>query len=168
MQYLRQIGVDVMQIMMQKAIILAIILLNLIASPLAVVADENQERRHRGPDRFEKIIALSGLNLTAEQMEKIMDLHKAYREESEPFREQLIGKGRELKELWLARIPDRRRIATLEDDIQELREQLRGKLETYRQEIRRFLTPQQCEELDAILQKHRRSPERKRHVRPRS
>ena len=96
MQYLRKIGVDVMQIMMQKAIILAIILLNLIASPLAVVADENQERRHRGPDRFEKIITLSGLNLTVEQTKKIMALHKAYREESEPFREQLIGKGREL------------------------------------------------------------------------
>ena len=96
MQYLRQIGVDVMQINMQKAIILATILLNLIASPLAVGADENQERRHRGPDRFEKIITLSGLNLTAEQTEKIMALHKAYREESEPFREQMIGKGREL------------------------------------------------------------------------
>ena len=85
-----------MQINMQKAIILATILLNLIASPLAVGADENQERRHRGPDRFEKIITLSGLNLTAEQTEKIMALHKAYREESEPFREQMIGKGREL------------------------------------------------------------------------
>jgi len=167
MHYLEKIRVDVMQIMMQKAIILAIILLNLIASPLAVVADENQERRHRGPDRFEKIITLSGLNLTVEQTEKIMALHKTYHEESEPFREQLIGKGRELKELWLARIPDRRRIATVEADIQELREQLRGKQEAYRQGIRRFLTPKQCEELDAILQKHRRSLEQKRHGRPR-
>lgn len=96
MQYLRKIGVDVMQIMMQKAIILATILLNLIASPLAVGADGNQERRHRGPDRFEKIITLTGLNLTVEQTEKITALHKAYREESDPFREQLIGKGREL------------------------------------------------------------------------
>ena len=167
MQYLRKIGVDVMQINMQKAIILATILLNLIASPLAVGADENQERRHRGPDRFEKIITLSGLNLTAEQTEKIMALHKAYREESEPFREQLIGKGRELKELWLARIPDRQRIATIEAEIQKLRKQLRGILEGYRHEIRRSLTPQQCEELDTILRGYRHDPERKRHGRPR-
>lgn len=156
-----------MHINTQNGIILAAILLNLIAASLDAGGDESHKRRHRGPDRFEKIITLSGLNLTAEQTEKIMALQKTYREESEPFREQLIGKGSELKELWLAGIPDRQRIATVEAEIQKLRKQLHGKLEGYRHEIRRFLTQMQREELDAILRDQRRDPERKRHGRPR-
>ena len=49
----------------------------------------------------------------AEQTKKIMALHKAYREESEPFREQLIGKGRELVVILSERdmsVPVRERI----------------------------------------------------------
>ena len=134
-----------MQIHMQKAIILATILLNLIASPLAVGADENQERRHRGPDRFEKIIALSGLNLTAEQKTKIADLRTAHLKDIKPLEDKMHSRRGDLRLLWLEKSPDEAKIRATEKEVRALRDQIDDKKTDYRWAVYKVLTPEQQE-----------------------
>ena len=84
-----------------------------------------------------------GLDLTAEQKEKINTLREAHLKDVKPLQDQLYVKSRELKDLWLAKTPDRESILTLQREVQALRNQLMDKLTTYRLDAWQLLTPEQ-------------------------
>jgi Spy/CpxP family protein refolding chaperone len=151
---------------MKKGTILTALLLASLAAATALAGDERRERHRRGPDRFEEVMALPGLNLTEEQQERIRTLREAYREASKPLRERMIGKGRELRNLWLAQTPDRERIMAVQAEAQELRAQLSEKEEGYFQEARRLLTPEQRTRLEVFEVERRRHHERMMRGRP--
>jgi len=67
-----------------------------------------------------------------------------------------MGKGRQLRELWLAQTPDRERILALQQEVHELRGRLLEKLAAYRLEVRQILTPEQQARVQTFeAQRHR-------------
>jgi len=145
---------------MKKRMMLTAVLLAVLTAATTLAGDERRERHRRGPDRFEEVMALPGLNLTAEQQARIRNLREAYREASKPLRERMIDKGRELRTLWLVQTPDRERIMSVQAKAQELRAQLREKEEEYLQEARRLLTPEQRARLEVFEVGRRQHHER--------
>ena len=97
----------------------------------------------RGPGGYAMMDPARGLDLTAEQKEKINALREAHLKDVKPLQDQLYVKGRELKGLWLAETPDRESILTLQREVQALRNQLMDKLTTYRLDAWQLLTPEQ-------------------------
>ena len=151
---------------MEKMIILPVFLLLLASAAVAMAGDEWRERHRRMPDRFQEFVNLPGLNLTAEQREKISALGETYRLESRPLQEQLVARGRELRALWLAKIPDRERIVAVQAEVQSLRAQLSGNAVSSLQEARRLLPPEQQEKWDAFERERSRHQERMMRNRP--
>ena len=83
------------------------------------------------------------LKLTVEQAARIRDLDEKYAQKIEPIREQLYGKGRELKSEWLQMEPDRGKITVLQGDVAKLHERIRGKMAAHRADVLKILTPEQ-------------------------
>jgi len=83
-----------------------------------------------------------GLNLSPEQTERIDALRAAHRRDIRPL-QNAHGKGKQLRELWLAKTPSKERILSLQREVHDLRGQLLEKLATYRLEVLRMLTPDQ-------------------------
>jgi Spy/CpxP family protein refolding chaperone len=96
-----------------------------------------------GPGNVEDIAEERGLDLTADQRVKIIALREAHLKDVKPLQEQLFVKSRQLKDLWLARTPDRENILTLQREVQILRNQLMDKLTMYRLDAWQLLTPEQ-------------------------
>ena len=121
------------------------------AMALAVIATSSSPAAHREwrggygsePGNVTDIAGIPGLNLSVDQAERIGALRQAHRRDIKPLQEQLIGKGRQLRELWLAKTPDRDRIMALQRDVHDLRGRLLEKLAAYRMEVLQMLTPDQ-------------------------
>jgi Spy/CpxP family protein refolding chaperone len=108
-----------------------------------------------GPGNVTDIAGISGLNLSAEQTERIGALREAHRRDIKPLQEQLMGKGRQLRELWLAKTPDRERILALQQEVHDLRGRLLEKIAAYRLEVLQMLTPDQRTKVQAFeAQRH--------------
>ncbi len=119
-----------------------ITLMVIIAVP-AIAYREMRTGYGSGPGNVEDIAAERGLGLTVEQREKINTLREAHLKDVKPLQDKLYVKSRELKELWLARTPDREAILASQKEVQALRNQLMDKLMTYRLDAWRLLTPEQ-------------------------
>jgi Spy/CpxP family protein refolding chaperone len=118
----------------------------LLAAIIAVPGMAHREMRAgygSGPGNVEDIAAERGLDLTAEQKEKINTLREAHLKDLRPLQDQLFIKSRELKDLWLAKTPDRESILMLQREVQALRNRLVEKLTTYRLDAWQLLTPEQ-------------------------
>ena len=102
-----------------------------------------------GPGNVADIGAARGLDLTAEQTEKINAMREAHLKDIQPLRDQVYSKSKELRTLWLAATPDREKITALQKEAQGLRDQLTDKLTTYRLELRKILTPEQLAKVQA-------------------
>ena len=102
-----------------------------------------------GPGNVADIGAARGLDLTAEQTEKINAMRAAHLKDIQPLRDQVYSKSKELRTLWLAATPDREKITALQKEAQGLRDQLTDKLTTYRLELRKILTPEQLAKVQA-------------------
>ena len=89
------------------------------------------------------LTANAKLKLTTDQVARLRALDDKYRQEIEPIREQLYGKGRELKAEWLQKNPDRGKIGALQGDVVELRERMRAPLAAHRTEVLKVLTLEQ-------------------------
>ncbi len=89
------------------------------------------------------LTANAKLNLTAEQIARLRALDDKYRPELEPIREQLYGKGRELKKEWLKTEPNRGTIEALQGDVAKLQERMRATLAARRADVLKILTPEQ-------------------------
>jgi Spy/CpxP family protein refolding chaperone len=117
--------------------------LAMIAATSAAADREMRVGYGSGPGHFEDIAVERGLDLTAEQRERIMTLRQVHMKDIRPLQERLYVKSRELKGLWLATTPDRERILPLQKEVQTLRNQLLDRLTTYHLEVRQLLTPEQ-------------------------
>jgi Spy/CpxP family protein refolding chaperone len=89
------------------------------------------------------VLADPNMDLTTEQAAHIRALDEKYLQESKPLKEQLYGKGGELRSAWLQTTPDRAKISDLQKDVTNLRSQLREKMTAQRLEILNLLTPEQ-------------------------
>jgi Spy/CpxP family protein refolding chaperone len=78
-----------------------------------------------------------------EQAARLRALDEKYGQEIEPIREQLYGKGRELKSEWLQTVPHRGKITILQGDVAKLHERLREKMANHRTDLLKVLTPEQ-------------------------
>lgn len=133
---------------MKKAIaILSTIFL--LTQGTAMAARAGRDRIDRGMMGYGKgydcssLTANAKLKLTAEQAARIRALDEKYAQEIEPIREQLYGKGRELKAEWLQTEPDRGRIEALQGEAAKLQERIREKLAADRADVLKVLTPEQ-------------------------
>ena len=128
----------------------AVIVLAAIAASPATAHREWRGGYGSGPGNVADIAGISDLNLSAEQTQRIAALREAHRRDIRPLQEQLMGKGRQLRELWLAKTPDRERILALQSEVHDLRGRLLEKLATYRLEVLRMLTPDQQAKVQAF------------------
>ena len=120
-----------------------IVLAAIAASPATAAHREWQGGYGSEPGNVADIAGIPGLNLSPEQTERIGALREAHRRDIKPLQEQLMGKGRQLRELWLAKTPDRERILALQREVHDLRGRLLEKLAAYRLEVLQMLTPDQ-------------------------
>lgn len=118
-----------------------------IAAAPAMAHREMRAGYGSGPGNVEDIAEAQGLELTAEQRERIEVLREAHLRDIKPLQERLYVKGRELRQLWLARQPDRDSILALQREVRGLRGQLMEKLTTYRLDAWQLLTPEQQEKV---------------------
>ena len=96
-----------------------------------------------GPGNVADIGAAAGLDLTAEQTEKINTMRMAHLKDIQPLQDQMLSKSKEMRSLWLATTPDKEKITALQKEAQNLRGQLTDKITTYRLDVRQVLTPEQ-------------------------
>ena len=129
--------------MKKRMTVVAVIALAVIVAASAMAHRDMRVGYGSGPGNVEDIAKERGLDLTAEQREKINTLREAHLKDVKPLQDQLYVKGRELKGLWLAETPDRESILTLQREVQVLRNQLMDKLTTYRLDAWQLLTPEQ-------------------------
>lgn len=129
--------------MMKRITFVAFIALAAIAAAPVMAYRETRAGYGSGPGNFEDIAGAPGLNLSAEQVEKIGALRETHLKDIKPLQMQLFGKGRQLRALWLEQTPDKERILTLQREVQDLRGRLLDKLAAYRLEVHQILAPEQ-------------------------
>jgi len=103
-----------------------------------------------GPGTVADVSGIPGLDLSADQTQRIAVLREAHRTDILPLQDRLMAKGRQLRELWLAKDPDRERIMALQREVHELRGLLLEKLAAYRLEVLQLLTPDQRTKVQAF------------------
>jgi Spy/CpxP family protein refolding chaperone len=130
--------------MKKVMIIVAALVLGVAAAPPSMAAHREWQGGYGSePGNVTDIAGIPGLNLSADQTERIGALRQVHRRDIRPLQEQLMGKSRELRELWLAKMPDRERILALQREVHDLRGRLLEKLTGYRLEVLQMLTPDQ-------------------------
>ena len=133
---------------MKKAIAILSALF-LLTQGTGMAARAGRDRIDRGMMGYGKgydcssLTANAKLKLTAEQAAWLRALDEKYRQGIEPIREQLYGKGRELKSEWLQTELDRGKIEALQGEAAKLQERMRAKLAEQRAEVLKVLTPEQ-------------------------
>lgn len=133
---------------MKKAIVILSALF-LLTQGMAMAARAGRDRMERGPMGYgngydcSSLEANAKLKLTAEQADRLRALDDKYGREIDPIREQLYGKGQELKAEWLQTEPDRGRIEILQGEAAKLRERLRTTLAEHRVAVLKILTLEQ-------------------------
>lgn len=93
------------------------------------------------------ITAVPGLNLSAEQAQKIKDLQSAHWKDVQPLRDQMWTKRQELRQLWQQKSPDQAKIEAKQKEVQDLRGKLQAKQTEYRLAMLKQLTPEQRDKL---------------------
>jgi len=84
-----------------------------------------------------------GLNLTAEQVQKMNALQESHFKETLPLRNEIMAKELELRTLWSQANPDQEKILAKQREINQLRAQMQEKSIQHRLEMRKILTPEQ-------------------------
>ena len=90
-----------------------------------------------------------GLNLTAEQNQKMQALRESFFKETLPLRNEMQIKQLELRTLWAQTNPDQEKILAKQKEINTLRAQLQEKATKNRLEMRKILTPEQQAQMGA-------------------
>ncbi|MCX5908740.1 MAG: Spy/CpxP family protein refolding chaperone, partial [Deltaproteobacteria bacterium] len=89
------------------------------------------------------VLADPTLDLTTEQAAQLRALDEKYLGEIKPLKEQLYGKGGELRSAWLQTTLDRNKINNLQKDVTNLRGQMQEKITAHRLDVLNVLTPEQ-------------------------
>ncbi|MBN1472733.1 MAG: Spy/CpxP family protein refolding chaperone [Syntrophaceae bacterium] len=91
--------------------------------------------------------ALEKLKLTDSQKAKIESLQDAYYKATRPLREKIFDKSVELRRLWLQANPNKEKIAAVQKELRNLRDQKEDKVTALKLEINGVLTQEQREKL---------------------
>jgi Spy/CpxP family protein refolding chaperone len=140
--------------MSMKKISLIIAVILLVASANIAMAGHRGKGGGMGPWAGMNDPALSNLNLTTEQEEKIRALGESHQKELAPLRMELFKKHTELKLLWMQTNLDANKIKAKQKEIHELRGKLQEKYTDSRLDFFNILTPEQRTQF--ILQRHGR------------
>ncbi|MCE5283596.1 MAG: Spy/CpxP family protein refolding chaperone [Deltaproteobacteria bacterium] len=128
----------------------------MLASP-AMAAREWRGGYGNGPGAVRDVTSVPGLNLSAEQTERVKTLREAHLKDIEPLLDQIQARGQELRKLWLAETPEREKILALQKVVHGLRGQLLEKLAAYHLAVRQILTPEQQAKIkDFAVEQHMR------------
>jgi len=91
-----------------------------------------------------------GLNLTAEQNQKIQAMRESFFKETLSLRNEMQTKRLELRTLWAQTNPDQDKILAKQKEINAVREQLQEKGTRHRLEMRKVFTPEQQAQIGAF------------------
>ncbi|MEA2040685.1 MAG: periplasmic heavy metal sensor [Thermodesulfobacteriota bacterium] len=94
--------------------------------------------------RWMNFSALSSLNLTTEQSERVRALRESYMRGTTPLQTQLFNKRAELKLLWIQTVPEPDKIKAKQKEILGLAGQIQEKATDCALAFRNILTPEQC------------------------
>jgi len=97
----------------------------------------------RGPCYSGDVAGPAGLNLTAEQSQKMQGLRVAHQKEVQPLQAVLFEKRGELRILWLEASPSEEKILKVNREIQAIKAQLQEKATKHRLQMLNLLTPEQ-------------------------
>jgi Spy/CpxP family protein refolding chaperone len=86
---------------------------------------------------------MAGLNLSAEQKQKIDQLHEAAAKQAEPIQKEMAAKAKEMQALWAVDKPDRAAIERKHGEMAALQSKLWGIHIDTRLQIHALLTPEQ-------------------------
>jgi Spy/CpxP family protein refolding chaperone len=89
----------------------------------------------------------AGVDLTADQKAKLIEMRDANFKDIQPLREQMWAKRDELRKLWLEANPDQAKIAAAQKEMSSLRDQMQDKMTAYRLSALKVLTPEQQEKI---------------------
>ena len=92
----------------------------------------------------------AGLNLSAEQTQKMQALRESFFKETIPLRNEMMIKKLELQTLWAQKKPDEGKILAKQKEINALRAQFQEKATKHRLEARNILTPEQQAQVGAF------------------
>jgi Spy/CpxP family protein refolding chaperone len=137
-----------------KKISLIIALILLVASANIAIAGHRGKGGGMGLQPGMNHPALSNLNLTTEQEEKLRALGETHQKELAPLRMELFKKRTELKLLWMQTNLDANKIKAKQKEIHELRGKLQEKHTDFRLDFYNVLTPEQ--RIQFILKKYGR------------
>lgn len=96
------------------------------------------------PGRWMNSSALSSLNLTPEQSEKVRALRESYLRDTMPLQTQMFNKRAELKLLWIQTVSEPDKIKAKQKEILGLAGQILEKATDSALAFRNILTPEQC------------------------
>ena len=102
-----------------------------------------------GPCTGGNATALSGLNLTAEQTEKIQALRQTMIKETKPLRDQMFAKRGDMRLLWQEKELDQGKITATQKELRSLRDQMQDKMTAYQLATAKILTPEQRNSLQS-------------------
>lgn len=142
--------------MTKRMMLISVITVTVIIVAPAMAFREMRSGYGSGPGSVADIAADRDLNLTAEQRETIDTLREMHLKDIKPLQDQLHVKSRKLKDLWLAKTPDRENIMTLQREVQALRNQLMDKFTAYRLDAWQILTPEQKAKVRPFGPEHRK------------
>ncbi len=91
--------------------------------------------------------ALSTLDLTADQAEKIRSLRESLIKEISPIRLKMFDKRAELRLLWMQTNLDSKKIKATQKELMDIWGQIREKITDFRLAVRSVLTPEQVSQL---------------------
>ncbi len=94
-----------------------------------------------------------GLNLTADQDDRLRTLDEKWMRQVEPLQDRMRETGKALKSEWLKLEPDRRRTEALQGEVFRLREQMREMRAGRRAEALKVLTAEQRSRLEETEQR---------------
>ncbi len=132
--------------MKKLAVAAAVVLLVAITATAAFSYGGRWWSHGRGGGGDRDCMALSGLNLTAEQSAKIAAMRESHLKEVKPIQDKLFSKQGDLRLLWMQDNPDAGKIKALRNEIRGLRDQLADKRFDLHQEMLKVLTPEQARE----------------------
>ena len=131
---------------MKKISLIAAFVL-MIGSATIAMAGQHGKGEKTGPGCGMNPPALSALNLTDEQSEKIRALRQSHEKDILPLRTQLFTKRAEMRLLWMETNPDSKKIKAKQKELHELKGQLQEKNMDFRFAVSEILTPEQRSKL---------------------
>jgi zinc resistance-associated protein len=132
-----------------KKMIVAVMVISLLATAGLAMAQGWGRGPGYGPDYGPRGAWGPGLNLSAEQNQKIQAMKESFFKETLPLRNEMQTKRLELRTLWVQTNPDQEKILAKQKEINALRAQLQEKSTKNRLEMRKVLTPEQQAQLGA-------------------